>query len=275
MRTSKTTKVIFFIIAAIVSITFIFPFVWMMLTAVKPEPEVMTFPPKILPSEWKWHNFVDAWNSQAFGLYTFNSLLISFFNILGQVISGSLAAYAFAKFDFKGKTFFFMLLLGTMMLPWDVTVIPQYMQFNMLGWIDTLKPLIVPALFGSAYYIYLMRQYVEQVSNDFSEAAKIDGANEWQIYSQIYMPMMKPVLALVAIQTFVTCWNDYLGPLVFLNSRSKYTLALGLASFKGVHETAIVPTMCIAVVMCAVPIAIYLLGQAQMVEGITAGGVKG
>lgn len=228
MRTSKTTKVIFFIIAAIVSITFIFPFVWMMLTAVKPEPEVMTFPPKILPSEWKWHNFVDAWNSQVFGLYTFNSLLISFFNILGQVISGSLAAYAFAKFDFKGKTFFFMLLLGTMMLPWDVTVIPQYMQFNMLGWIDTLKPLIVPALFGSAYYIYLMRQYVEQVSNDFSEAAKIDGANEWQIYSQIYMPMMKPVLALVAIQTFVTCWNDYLGPLVFLNSRSKYTLALGL-----------------------------------------------
>lgn len=275
MKMSKTFKIICFMFALLVSIAFAFPFVWMLFTAVKPEAEAMTFPPSVLPSSWQWSNFVSAFTSQNFGIYIVNSLLVSLFNVAGQVIAGSLAAYGFAKFKFRGKKFLFMILLGTMMLSWDVTVIPQYMQFNLFGWIDTLKPLIIPALFGSAYYVYLMRQYVEQISNDYSEAAKIDGANEWQIYAKVYLPMMKPALALVVVQTFVTCWNDYLGPLVFLNSRDNYTLALGLASFKGVHETAIVSTMCVAVVMCAVPILVYLLGQSQMIEGITSGSVKG
>ena len=165
-------------------------------------------------------------------------------------------------------------MLATMMLPWDVTVIPQYMQFNLFGWIDTLKPLIIPALFGSAYYIYLLKQFLETVPKDFAEAAKIDGANEFQIYSKIYLPMMKPSVILVAVLNMIVVWNDYLGPLVFINSQDKYTLALGLASFKGVHSDAIVPTMCISLLMCIPPIIVFFFAQKDIIDGIS-GGVKG
>lgn len=275
MKTSSTAKTFYFIAAVLITLVFLFPLVWMLFTAVKPESEAMTYPPTMFPTEWIWQNFASAWTSQPFTRYTFNTVLVSFFNILGQLIAGSLAAYGFARYEFKGKNILFGLLLASMMLPWDVTVIPQYMQFSALGWIDTFYPLVVPALFGSAYYIYLMRQYIEQISNEYAEAARIDGAGELQTYAQIYMPIIRPILSLVVIQTLLTVWNDYLGPLVFLNSRNNYTLALGLASFKGVHTNAIVPTMAIAVVMTIIPIIVYLLAQRQIVEGMTEGGVKG
>ena len=148
------------------------------------------------------------------------------------------------------------------------------MQFNLLGWIDTLKPLIVPALFGSAYYIYLLRQFLESIPNDFAEAARIDGANEFQTYSRVYMPMLKPSLILVFVLNMIVVWNDYLGPLVFTNSQSTYTLAVGLASFKGVHSTAIIPTMCISLLMCIPPVIAFFFAQKDIIEGMS-GGIKG
>lgn len=274
MKMSRTAKVIYTILALIFVVYFLFPLVWLLLTALKSEAEVMTYPITILPQSWHFDNFIKAWKSQPFGRFTLNSIIVTIVNCVGQVVAGSLAAYGFARFEFKGKTALFTLLLATMMLPWDVTVIPQYMQFNLLGWIDTLKPLTIPALFGSAYYIYFMRQFVETVPGDFQEAGKIDGANEFQIYSRIYLPIMKPALVLVMVQTLITVWNDYLGPLVFLNSRKNYTLALGLANFKGQHTNAIVPTMAISVIMALVPIIVFFFSQKQIIEGIS-GGVKG
>ncbi|HKM34163.1 MAG TPA: carbohydrate ABC transporter permease [Lachnospiraceae bacterium] len=274
MSISKKTKMVTYILSAVFCVYFLFPFIWMILTSLKTQGEVFSYPPNFLPKSWNFKNFIDAWKSQPFGRFTWNSALITIFTTLGQVISGSLAAYGFARYQFKGKSLLFSILLGTMMLPWDVTMIPQYMQFNIFGWIDTLKPLIIPALFGSAYYIYLLRQFLETVPGDFAEAAKIDGANEFQVYSRIYFPMMKPCLVLVCVLNMITVWNDYLGPLVFTNSQENYTLALGLAAFKGVHSIAIIPTMCISLLMCIPPVVAFFFAQKDIIEGIS-GGVKG
>lgn len=160
-----------------------------------------------------------------------------------------------------------------MMIPWDVTMIPQYMEFNMFGWLNTLKPLIVPSWFGSAYYIFLMRQFLMGVPKDFEEAARIDGANAFQIFYKIYVPIMRPSLILVGVLNMLAAWNDYLGPLIFLQERSKYTLALGLASFKGVYSQEIVPMLCITVIMIVPPILIFLFAQKYIIEG-TGGAIK-
>ncbi len=246
----------------------------MLLTALKSEGEAFTYPPKILPSVFSFKNFVDAWKSQPFTTYLMNSLLITVSTTIGQMISCSLIAYGFARFNFKCKNILFILLLATMMIPWDVTMILLYMQFKALGWINTLKPLIVPSFFGSAYYIFLLRQFIMGIPKDFEEAAKIDGANAFQIFLKVYLPMMKAPLIVVGVLNTLSVWNDYLGPLIFLQDRSKYTLALGLASFKGVNSLQIVPIMAITCVMVIPPIILFFVAQKYIVEGIS-GGIKG
>ncbi|MRJ47197.1 ABC transporter permease subunit [Aerococcaceae bacterium DSM 109652] len=264
----RRTKVIIYIGLLLFSIYFIGPFLWIILTAFKDSTEVNTFPPKILPSVWRWSNFSDAWNSQPFNQYLWNSILVTVLTTVGQVISSSLVAYGFARYDFKFKNFLFMVLLASMMLPWDVTMIPQYMLFNELGWINTLLPLIVPGMLGSAYYIFLLRQFLMNFPDDIANAAKIDGANDFQIYSRVFLPIMKAPLILVAILNVLTVWNDYLGPLIFLQNRSKYTLALGLASFQGVHDNNIIGIMAITILMMIPPILLFLFAQKYIIDGL-------
>ena len=273
MKMSKKTKAVIYILLTIVAIYFLAPFVYMLFTTFKTEAEAIAYPTTLFPEKWNWQNFVDAWNSQPFGTYFMNSVIVTVLTTLGQILSCSLVAYGFARFNFKGKNILFMILLATMMIPWDVTMIPQYMEFNLLGWINTLKPLIVPAFFGSAYYIFLMRQFLMGIPKDYEEAARLDGANAFQIYWKIFMPILKPSLILVGVLNMLTVWNDYLGPLIFLQDRSKYTLALGLASFKGVHDTQIIPMLCITVIMIIPPIIIFIIAQKYIVEG-TSGSIK-
>lgn len=273
MKMSKKSKVIIYILLTAVAIYFLAPFVYMLLSTFKTEKEAIAYPPQLFPEVWNFHNFIDAWTAQPFGTYFINSVIVTVMTTMGQVLSCSLVAYGFARFDFKGKNVLFMILLSTMMIPWDVTMIPQYMEFNLFGWINTLKPLIVPAWFGSAYYIFLMRQFLMGVPRDFEEAARIDGANAFQIYYKIFLPILKPSLILVGVLNMITVWNDYLGPLIFLQDRSKYTLALGLASFKGVHDTQIIPMLCITVIMIIPPILVFLVAQKYIVEG-TSGAIK-
>lgn len=273
MKMSKKSKVIIYILLTAIAIYFLAPFVYMLLSTFKTEKEAIAYPPQLFPEVWNFHNFMDAWTTQPFGTYFLNSVTVTVMTTLGQVLSCSLVAYGFARFEFKGKNILFMILLSTMMIPWDVTMIPQYMEFNLFGWINTLKPLIVPAWFGSAYYIFLMRQFLMGVPRDFEEAARIDGANAFQIYYKIFLPILKPSLILVGVLNMITVWNDYLGPLIFLQDRSKYTLALGLASFKGVHDTQIIPMLCITVIMIIPPIIVFLIAQKYIVEG-TSGAIK-
>jgi multiple sugar transport system permease protein len=275
-KSAKITggKLFVYIMLGIISLYFIIPFLWMLLTAFKTESEAFAFPPKLFPSEFRIRNFVDAWNSQPFFIYLRNSVIITFLTTLGQVLSSSAVAYGFARYNFKGKNILFLILLGTMMIPWDVIVIPLYMEFKMLKWINTLKPLIVPAFFGSAYYIFLLRQFLMGIPKDFEDAAYIDGANDWQTYSRIFLPMMKAPLILVCVLNIITVWNDYLGPLVFLNSRDKYTLPLGLAAFKGMHEMQVIPIMAITSLMIIPPIIVFAFAQKYIIEGVS-GALKG
>ena len=167
MKMSKKTKVILYVVLTLVAIYFLFPFVYMLLSTFKTEAEAASFPPTFLPENWNWKNFADAWNAQPFGTFFLNSVVVTVLSALGSMVSCSLVAYGFARFNFKGKNILFMILLSTMMIPWDVTMIPQYMEFKAFGWINTLKPLIIPSWFGSAYYIFLMRQFLMGVPRDF------------------------------------------------------------------------------------------------------------
>ena len=273
MKMSKKSKVILYILLTIVAVYFLAPFVYMLLTTFKTEGEAIAYPPSLFPKEWHFENYAEAWSSQPFGTYFLNSVLVTVLTTAGTILSSSLVAYGFARFRFRGKNILFMILLATMMIPWDVTMIPQYMEFNLFGWINTLLPLIVPTWFGSAYYVFLMRQFLMGIPKDYEEAARLDGANAFQIYWKIFMPILKPCLIMVGVLNMLTVWNDYLGPLIFLQERSKYTLALGLASFKGVYSESIVPMLCITVIMILPPILIFLFAQRYIIEG-TGGAIK-
>ena len=275
MSMSKKSKIIIYVLLTLMALYFLSPFIYMLFTTFKTEAEAIAYPPRLFPKKWLVDNYLNAWKAQPFGRYLWNSILVTVGTTAGQILSCSLVAYGFARYQFKGKNVLFMILLSTMMIPWDVTMIPQYMEFKIFGWINTLKPLIIPAWFGSAYYIFLMRQFLMGVPKDFEEAARIDGANAFQIYWRIFMPIMKPQLILVGVLNMITVWNDYLGPLIFLQDRSKFTLALGLASFKGVHSTQIIPMLCITIIMIIPPIIIFIIAQKYIVEGLTAGSVKG
>lgn len=273
MKMSLRSKVVIYALLVMVAIYFLSPFVYMLFSTFKTSAEAIAYPPSLFPKEWQWENYAKAWDAQPFGKYLLNSVIVTVLNTLGTVLSCSLVAYGFARYNFKGKNILFMILLSTMMIPWDVTMIPQYMEFKAFGWINTLLPLIVPSFFGSAYYIFLMRQFLLGVPKEYEEAARIDGCNDLQIWWKVYMLIMRPCLILVGVLNMITVWNDYLGPLIFLQDRSKYTLALGLASFKGVHQTQIIPMLCITVVMIIPPVVAFLSGQKYIVEG-TSGSIK-
>lgn len=274
IKMNKRTKIIIYSLLIFFSILFLFPYFWTITSSFKSEAELHAFPPVWIPTEWNFSNFIEAWTSQPFTKYLFNSVLIVIGTTLGQVISCSLVAYGFARFKFKGRDVLFVILLATMMIPWDVTMIPLYMEFNMFGWINTLKPLIVPSWFGSAFYIFLLRQFLMNVPVEVEEAAKIDGANAFQIYLKIFMPMIKPALVLIAVFNTLGVWNDYLGPLIFLNDQSKYTLTLGLAQFKGVGDVNMSAIMAITTLICLPPLIVFFFAQKSIVEGASKTGIK-
>lgn len=257
------------------SLLFIAPLFWAVTTALKSQNELYLFPPKWIPSVWKFGNFAEAWTSQPFNLFLKNTLVVTALSTLGQLVSCALVAYGFARFTFKGRDFLFLVVLATMMIPWEVTMIPQYMEFNYLGWINTLKPLIVPSWFGSAYFIFLLRQFILTIPRELDEAATIDGASKLGIFRKIIVPLMGPSLILVAVFQMMNCWNDYLGPLIFLNDQSKYTLTLGLAQFKGMYGVDMQSIMAVTCLISIPPLVVFFLAQRHIVGGIAGTGIKG
>ena len=277
MKMSKRSKIVIYALLGLVALYFLAPFIYMLFSAFKTESEAIAYPPKLFPTEWHFENFINAWKSQPFGTYLWNSILVTVFTTLGQVLSCSLVAYGFARFEFKGKNLLFMILLSTMMIPWDVTMIPQYMEFNLFGWINTLKPLIVPAWFGSAYYVFLMRQFLMGIPRDFEEAARIDGAKEFRIFNQIVLPLMKPALAVQMIFTFVSSWNNYFIPSLLINKASKKTLPLLIAQLRSADFLKFdMGQVYMMIAFAIVPVIIvYICLSKFIVRGVTLGGVKG
>ncbi|QDM47512.1 carbohydrate ABC transporter permease [Paenibacillus thiaminolyticus] len=268
-------SVVVYSLLLLFSLLFLAPFYWMITTAVKTPEELYLFPPKWIPSVFQWNNFAKAWQSQPFGTYLNNSLIVTGLSLIGQLLSSSLVAYGFARFHFRGKDALFLILLASMMIPWEVTMIPLYMEFNTLGWINTLKPLIVPAWFGSPFFIFLLRQFIMGIPIELEEAARIDGANPVQIFLRLIVPLLQPALILVGVFHILSSWNDYLGPLIFLNDQTKYTLTLGLSQFRGMFGVDMVSIMAVTFLICLPPLAAFFLAQRYIVEGIATTGIKG
>lgn len=218
---------------------------------------------------------MQALTSQPFGRYALNSLLIAAVNVVGNLVSNSLVAYGFARFRFPGRKFLFMLLLATMMVPSQVLLVPQFILFHDLGWINTFLPLTVPSFFGSAFYVFLLRQFFMTIPVELEEAARIDGAGPFRIFFSVVLPLIRPALTAVAIFSFQGAWNDFLTPLIYLSDPSKFTLQLGLAQFQGSFHTDWNLIMAASVVVMLPMAVIFFLAQKYFVQGITMTGTKG
>ncbi|MCV2356347.1 carbohydrate ABC transporter permease [Paucibacter sp. B2R-40] len=272
---ARSRQLAFYSLMLLLVFAFAAPLYWTLLTALKAKTELYAWPPIWWPAEPRWSNFAEAWGAQPFALFLRNSLWVALLSTVGQIFSSSLVAYGFARFDFKGRNALFMIVLGSMMIPWDVSMIPLYMEFNALGWINTLKPLIVPSFFAAPFFIFLLRQFIMSIPRELDEAARMDGANAWQIYWRIHLPLMAPALVLVGTFQFLGSWNDYLGPLIFLNDQSLYTLALGLAQFKGLHSNNVTAIAAMTVLLCLPPLLLFFLAQRHIMDGATSAAVKG
>lgn len=257
------------------SALFLLPFFWMVSTSLKDEVGLFSIPPEWIPNSFKWSNYVAAVQSFPFLRYTLNTTFLTAVSMFGSVLSSSLVAYAFARLRFPGRTFWFVLLLATMMLPAQVTMIPLFVLFKELGWINTYLPLTVPFFFGGAFYIFLLRQFFLTIPKELSEAAKIDGCPEFFIYLRIFLPLSKPALATLAIFTFMLTWNDFLGPLIYLNDSDLFTLALGLRSFQMQYGTRWNVMMAASILVMLPTIVLFFTCQRYFIEGITLTGVKG
>ena len=208
------------------------PLLWMISTSLKEHPGELLFPPELIPNPWEWHNYIDVWTVTGIHRFFLNSLLVTITATAGSVLTASMVGFGFARIDFPGRTALFVLMLSTMMLPEIVMLVPTFVMFRVVGWIDTPMPLIVPYWFGGgAFYIFLIRQFMLQLPKELDEAAFADGASYFRIYWNIILPLMGPALATVAIFSVVARWNDFLGPLIFLNAETWRTLALALRTF--------------------------------------------
>ncbi len=229
----------------------------------------------------RWQNFIDAMAAATnmgpgitFFTFAKNSLVISFFSIIGTLISCTTAAYAFARIQWPGRDVLFLIVLATMMLPFQVTMIPLYVFFGKIGWINSFLPLIVPQFFGNAFMIFLLRQFFRTIPEEMCDAARVDGANEWQIFTRLVLPLSKPVLATVAVFTFLWSWNDFLGPLLYLNDPKLFTMALGLQAFQGRHNVAWNLLMAASVVFTVPIIIAFFFAQRTFIEGVKMTGLK-
>jgi multiple sugar transport system permease protein len=266
-----------YVALASVSILFVLPLYWMVRTSVTPKDQIFIYPPLWIPSPIKWSNYIEALTSSTFDFLTFtqNSLIYALSSTLGMTFSASLVAYSFARLRWPGRDLWFIVTLATMMVPYPVTLIPLFLVFKWIGWINTLLPLIVPNLMGTAFFIFLMRQFFLTIPRELTDAARVDGAGELGIYWRIMLPLSKPALTTVALFTFIWTWNDFLGPLIYLNDQKKYVLALGLAMFQGQYRTEWDLMMAAATVVTLPIVVLFFLAQKQFMQGITMTGLKG
>lgn len=267
-------KVIKYVVMIMLAILFLFPLYWAIISIFKSDVEILQTPPTFVVKQPLFENILDAWTAQPFTKYFLNSLFVTFFAVVGSVVSTSFVAYGFARYEFKFKRVLFGLMLATMMIPWDVLVIPLYKQYSFLGWIDTYLPLVIPSFFGVAFYIFLMVQFLRAIPRDFDEAAKIEGLNDFQIFYKIFIPIMRPQLILIAILHTITVWNDYLGPLVYLNSPDNFTLAIGLSLFSGAYTNDIQSIMTISVIMVIPPLLLFMCMQKYILGNNISTGFK-
>lgn len=268
-------KTLVYLLLIVGAFVFMIPFLWMLSSSFKELPQIFIYPPKWIPNPIRPENYIEALAKMNFPVALKNTLTITVLCLIGQVGSASLVAYGFARLRFPGRDFLFMLVLSTMMVPAQVTMIPQFILFRQLGWVDTFKPLIVPAFFGGgAFFIFLLRQFFLTIPKELEDAARIDGCSTKRIYWQIMLPLAKPALITVSIFSFMSHWNDFMGPLIYLNSEHKRTLAIALQSFQGQFTSEWNLLMAASVVVLIPVLIIFFTLQRYFVEGIVLTGLK-
>lgn len=271
-KQSTTSKWIVGIILAVGGFFMILPFLWMVLSSVKTDAEIMQFPPTIFPTEVTWENFQELFTAFNFTVYLKNTLTIVLFSF-GGLFLNAMAGYGFAKYDFKGKQILFYLVLATMMIPGQVTMIPVYLILNAVGLTNTMTGIVLPGLVG-AFAIFLFRQFMSTISSELLEAARLDGASEWFIFWKIVLPISRPVIAVQGILTFIGAWNSFLWPLIMANDEKYYTLSVGLQLLKGQFANNYALQMAGSTFMVVPIIIIFMIFQKYILQGFNVSGLK-
>lgn len=265
-----------YVVAIVLAATFLFPLFWMASTSLKTMEQAYAFPPVWIPHPVMWDNYVKIFTELPFFTFTLNSVLITVLNTVGVVLSSALVAFGFARLRAPGRNFLFVVVISTLMLPSQVILVPTFLLFKYLGWLNTILPLVVPAYFGGgAFNIFLLRQFFTTIPYEYDEAAIMDGAGWFTIFWRIILPMAKPALATVAVLNVVAVWTDFFGPLIYLNDLNKMTLAVGLAFLRGQHSAVLTLLMAGSMYSTLPMLIIFFMAQRYFVEGIQLSGLKG
>jgi len=283
MHRHRFERIAIYAILISFSAVMLVPFAWMVSSSLRSEAEMFPYPPNPLswgfwaPDPVRWENYVNAWEALPFTRFLRNTLIITTGRMVGELISCSLIAFGFARLRARWRDALFIVLLGTMMLPGQVTMIPVYILFSKIGWINTFKPFVVPAFFGAPFFVFMLRQFFLNIPMDLDEAARIDGASTFQIYTRIFLPLAKPPLAVIAIFLFMGSWREFLGPLMYLQETERFTLALGLMLFRsyGEYATRWDLIMASSIAVSLPPLILFFLTQRLIVRGVTLTGIKG
>jgi multiple sugar transport system permease protein len=258
----------------LVTLLFVFPFLVMLSTSFKPDTESFTIPPRLWSDNWIIDNYQRVFDAMPFWRYLGNTLYVSAMSVVGTLLSCPLVAYSLAKLRWKGRETLFVLILATMMLPPQVTMIPVFIMWNKSPFMGTYWPLIIPNFLGTAFFIFLLRQFFRAIPNDLLDAARLDGASELRIYLNIVLPLSRAALATVGLFAFVWSWVDFLNPLIYLNDANKYTLSIGLYSFFSEHGIEWGPLMAACAIFSVPLVVIFIFAQRQLIEGISLTGLK-
>ncbi len=275
-------QIVKYLLLLVLAFTFVLPFYWMGSSALKDDPQVNTVPPKWIPSPAHWNNYWDAWSTYDFNLYLMNTVFKHALpTAIGTVLSSAIVAYGFARMRWPGRDILFSMCLATMMVPYAVTMVSLFITFKHLGWINTYLPLVVPAYFGNPYFIFMLRQFFRTIPEELSDSARIDGAGEIGILFRIILPLAKPALTVVALFAFMGAWNDYLGPLIYLNQQDQYTIALGIENLRrtisqvGATKLAYPYLMAVSTIVTLPIFIAFFFAQRTFIEGISLTGLKG
>ncbi|MGH8873462.1 MAG: carbohydrate ABC transporter permease [Acidimicrobiia bacterium] len=267
-------RIISRITLVVLSTAFLFPFYWMLATSLKSPEEMRASPPTLWPYELVWQNYTDAVTAVPFWTFFRNTVIITIFTVIGSVISNPFIAYGFSQIKWPGRDKVFYIVLATVFVPFPVLIVALFDIFAKLGWINTFLPLVVPFFFGQAFWIFLMRQFFLQIPHEIADAARIDGASEVQTFFRVIMPLALPAVGVVGLFAALFAWNDFLGPLIYLQGVEKYTLAVGLTFFRSQHDVQFNLLMAASTFVMLPVVAMFFLFQRTLVEGITLGSIK-